>query len=214
VLPKGYDAEGIAAEEVDKLMLEVKFGTLQMRDTPLGERGRRQAPELEGSRTVLRGGFTPAKAVKNLYTAKELREELGRRVSQRMRRLSRLTENKAVVSEWDVVQGRGNGAPVSVFAWIPGRILNPDEALMQKEDLELLERFKEEFKAWLGPEEEELRRFFGCIWDGIEGRVEIAEALGLSPEAAVGLRRRLSRRVKEFRAQASGDMAEMLGRLP
>ena len=84
---------------------------------------------------------------------------------------------------------------------------------MQKEDFELLERFKREFEASLGPEEDELRRVLGCIWDGRERRGEIAQALGLSPAAAGGLKRRLSRKVKEFRAQASGDMAEMLGRL-
>jgi len=70
VLPKGYDAEGIAAEEVDKLVLGVRFGTLQIRDRTLGERERREAGESKGSKTVLRGVFTPAKCVKILYTAR------------------------------------------------------------------------------------------------------------------------------------------------
>jgi hypothetical protein len=199
VLPHGKDAEGIAAEALNEVVSE---GGLEESWT-----GEVVLPGRDG-----RGGVRARKPTRIWHDGEHPRDRLERLISAEVLRLSRLKENKVTVSEWDVLPARASGGVVSVFAAMAGRIPRPDEALMQKEDLALLEQFKEDFEASLG-QEKGLRKVFRCIWDGTEKRDEIAQALGLSPARVAGLRRRLNRRVREFREQASGDMGEMLRRL-
>jgi hypothetical protein len=210
VLPGGYDAEGIVAEALTEMLREMEAENSAGAGVPTAKiagEGEEVAGEPPG--TAAAEGLTRSRAAQILYMPEEPRARLERLVREKVRRLSRLKENKVVVSEWEVLPPRANGERVSVFDWMAGRILPPDEALMQKEDLALLEQFKEEFEASLGGEEK-VRKVFQCIWDGTERREELALELGISPAAVTGLRRRLNKRLREFAAQVRGPVAEML----
>ena len=210
VLPGGYDAEGIVAEALTEMLREMEAGNSAGDGVPsaaIAADGEEVAGEPPG--TAAAEVLTRSRAAQILHMPEEPRARLERLVREKVRRLSRLKENTAVVSEWEVLPPRANGERVSVFDRMAGRILPPDEALMQKEDLELLQQFKEEFEASLSGEEK-VRKVFQCIWNGTEKREELAVELGLSPAAVTGLRRRLNKRLREFTAQVRGPVAEML----
>lgn len=206
MMPAGYDAEGIAAEAVIEIIQEEESGwDAQERGT--SGLARREVAALAVGTGLTVGGADVEGITVSAPEAR--REKLRRRVREKVRRLSRLKENRSVVSEWEVLGLGGATAGASVFAWMPGSILAPDAALIQKEELALLEQFGKEFAASLAGEEG-LGNVFQCIWDGIEKRDEIAAELGLGSAAVAGLRRKLNRRLRGFVTGMEGPAAEVL----
>lgn len=211
VMPFGYDAQGIATEVVVQIIEEeeresrgdgIMGGTVRRREAAEPEGNELGAGEATGPAEFGRGGEV-------VGAPEERREKLKRLVREKVRRLSRLKENRVFVSEWDVLSSGSSGEPSSVLDLLPGRILAPDEALMQKEDLALLEDFARGFAGSI-EREAGLGKVFECLWDGIEKRDEIAAELGLSGAAVVGLRRKLNGRLREFVAGMKGPAAEVL----
>ena len=82
----------------------------------------------------------------------------------------------------------------------------PDEQLMRKEDAAQMEQVKTEFNAFLG-QEQALKDLFSCLCVGITKRAAIASKLGLTPRLVTFARKRLDRRVAEFRSKERGSMS-------
>ena len=142
------------------------------------------------------------------YSAEDIREELRSLIKHRVRWLHERSERRLVVSEWDVLPARADGALASIFDWVPGGIEEPDRAVMRVEKERLLGEFKEGFEGTLG-NREELRQVFRAAWEG-ERRREVAQVLGAGAQRVKALRSQLSRRLVRFCGKARGGMKEML----
>jgi len=123
--------------------------------------------------------------------------ELQRVIRRTVRRLNRLTENKLLVSEWDVLPLDEEGERRSVFDVMEGKIPSPDEEAMRKEGTEAVEKFRREFRAFLG-KDEELQGVYTCLCGEIISREEVGKRLGTGVEAIKNARSRLERRLVEF----------------
>ena len=152
-----------------------------------------------------------AAGVPKVYSGEDIGHELERLIKHQVWRLHAKSENRLVVSEWDVLPPLPDGELVSVFDQMMGEIPSPDRDLMSKEKEELLNEFRKGFEASLG-RREDLRLVFNGILDG-EKRREGAARLRLQPERVKQLKAQLFRRLLDFSARARGGIAEMLRRM-
>jgi hypothetical protein len=148
------------------------------------------------------------KSSKVFCSGEELYFELQRVIRRTVRRLNRLTENKLLVSEWDVLPLDEEGEPRSVFDVMEGKIPSPDEEAMRKEGAAAVEKFRREFRAFLG-KDEELQGVYACLCGEIVSREEVAKRLGVGVEAVKNARGRLERRLVEF-GEARPDYKRMV----
>ena len=96
-------------------------------------------------------------------------------------------------------------AHITILETVPAAEPAPDEQLMRKEDEAQMEQLKAEFNAFLG-QEQALKDLFSCLCAGITKRAAIASKLGLTPKLVTFARKRLDRRVVEFRSKERGSI--------
>ena len=130
------------------------------------------------------------------FTAERVQRELERLIRQRIRQLHMLAEARLVRSEWEVLRADEEGNRASVF----GRLVDENAGLAATEEEEVRARVKEEFEGFLGGDEE-LKGLFRCLGEGITKPSELARRLGMEEKAAVRARKRLDRRMREYRKE-------------
>ena len=130
------------------------------------------------------------------FTRERVVAELKRLVSQRVRVLHRLKEAKAVRGEWDGVDGEGRR--VNLLAGVRDNGEGTIDAVVRREEEERRKRVTKEFDDFL-KREPELRGIFGCLCEGVTESKEMARRLGMDVSEVVKGRKKLERRVGEFR---------------
>jgi hypothetical protein len=132
------------------------------------------------------------------WTRERLTRELERLVSNEVRRLNGLKEASRMRSEWNILAAGENGRPRSIFPWIAGSIPDPREQAARNEEEAARARTQMELEVYLNGDKR-ARGLFNCLCNGVFKRRQIAERLGMSVEAVTAARKRLERKVKEFR---------------
>lgn len=128
------------------------------------------------------------------FTRERVQKELERLVKDRIRRLHGLKEASAVRSEWEVLPANEEGRRASVFKGI----VDEQSTRAMAEEEEEREQAKKNFEGFLDGEEE-LKGLFRCLVDGIRKPSEIAHRLGMAEGDVVRARKRLERRMREYR---------------
>jgi hypothetical protein len=123
-------------------------------------------------------------------------------VRNEVRRLHKLTEARAMRSEWEVLSPGTNGRLQSVFAGMKATTMMrwDDEPARDKAIRE--EQVRKETELRIAEElrggDEMVERLFGCQRAGIVKRREIAARLGVSVVEVTNCRKRLDRKVDEL----------------
>ncbi len=141
------------------------------------------------------------------WTRERLERELDRLVSNEIRRLYGLQERIAMRSEWDVLAVDEDGRAQSILPWVPDSAADPCEEAARKEDAAECERVEQEIAGYLDGDAE-ARAVFECLCDGVSKRRAIAKRLGTSVEAVTAARKRLERKVGEYRSRIRRNGAD------
>lgn len=138
------------------------------------------------------------------WTRERLMEELKRKVSNEVRRLHKLSEAKAMRSEWDVLPPGEDGELRSVFErmkgtggmWVDERHLQARDRVRKETELRMAEALR--------GGDETVERLFRCLREGIVKRREIGAKLGISLEEVTNCRKRLDRKLDELGKMGTG----------
>ncbi len=136
------------------------------------------------------------------FTRERVVGELKRLVHQRVRVLHRLKETKLMRSEWQGVNSKGE--PTSVLVGMDDGRGDAQEAFMEREEEQRREGLKEELDEFLAGEPE-LQGIFRCLCEGLTSSKEIGLRLGIEEKAVVRGRKKLGRRVEEFRRKRARE---------
>jgi hypothetical protein len=132
------------------------------------------------------------------WTRERFARELERRIRNEVRRLASLKEASKMRSEWDILPPDADDEPQSIFDWLPGAIADPGEEAEGHEEEEWREQVRADFSEYL-KENAEARNVFNCLCDGVVKRREIAQRLGMSVGSVTAARKRLERKVEDFK---------------
>jgi len=132
------------------------------------------------------------------WTRERLEREIQRRISNEIRRLYALKETAGTRNEWDILGVEEDQKLQTIFHWIPGSLEDGREAAATNEEDQEREGVKKRLEARLGADEK-AKGVLNCLCDGVVKRREIAARLGISVQAVTAARKRLERKVKEYR---------------
>jgi hypothetical protein len=133
------------------------------------------------------------------WTGERLTRELKRLVSREVRRLQSLREASRMRSEWDILLPDEEGQWQSVFEEIEAPAADGCAVAMEGEEAAQREGIRAAFGNYLDGDRE-ARGVWGCLRQGVWKRREIASRLGIGVSAVTAARKRLERRVKDFRS--------------
>lgn len=118
-------------------------------------------------------------------------------------KLSHLVESKANLSiRSESTLSAGDDHPTSLLAQLPDSTPSPDQILLHAEEEQRAEAFFWGFYEHL-KEEPLLQKVIECIVDGIDKPADVAAHLGVPPKEMYNMRKRLQRRLAEYRAQCT-----------
>ena len=171
VLPRGFDANSLAAEAIAGLL-----GRISVREFAFD-------PELPASRI------------------QQVAADLRQRVRRLINNLWHLKEQRIMVNAPDLdTLLTDDGETISILETIRAPEPGPAEELATKEERAELARVKQEVLTFLG-EDELLKNLFTCHCDGVTKRAAIARRLQAGSNVVKNAQKRLERRVLEFRRQ-------------
>ena len=116
-------------------------------------------------------------------------------------KLSHLVESKANRSiRSEAMLSTEEDHPSALLVQFPDSSPSPDQIVSQAEEEQLAEEFFWGFFEYL-KDEPLLQQVSECIVDGITKPAEVATRLGVPPKEVYNMRKRLQRRLTEYRAQ-------------
>ena len=132
------------------------------------------------------------------WTRERLMKELQRKVSNEVRRLHKLTEARAMRSEWKILAPGANGQLRSVFDWMKGKFLGSVDEAGFLERAKVRKEAELRIAEKLHGEDELVEKLFTCLREGVTKRREIAAKLEISVDRVTNCRRRLNRKLDEL----------------
>src|SRR5436190_11350380 len=146
------------------------------------------------------------------WTRERFVKELQRRIRNEVRRLASLIEASKMRNEWDLLPLDEEDEPQSIFDGMPGSTADPREVAEQNEEDAWREKVRADLNEHLR-DDKEAQGVFNCLCEGVVKRRKIAERLGMSVEAVTAARKRLERKVEDYKyegflTEASGKGAQ------
>ena len=220
VLPRGYDANSIAAQAITELF--------QPKDTSTGQTPADETFLSEGS-----GDFSPSAPIhpdvreaelaqtedepdvpetdlpKGWETeCRDLQVELHHRVRRVVNRLWHLKERLIVHNLDDLAPVEGlDGETVSLHEAVPAPDLDPQDSLVEHENSVSKQHVHDQFYAFLG-NERGLKSLYACLCTGVSKRKELARSLKVSMRVVNNRIKRLQHRAAKFSRLNSSEKTE------
>ena len=224
VLPRGFDANSIAAQAVLGFFQPTEERPSENTEdqTILSEGGNDVAlsrppkitipedPEGDPSPVEEEEPAPPEAAVPKGWDSecRKLQEELHHRVRRVVNRLWHLKERLLVHNLEDLAAVESdNGETTSFQETLPAPEPDPRESLTEKEQRASQQQLQQEFYAFLRPERA-LQNLYACLCAGISRRQHLARALKVSPREIKNRVRRLQRQAAAFLRRKTSDRME------
>ncbi len=224
VLPRGFDANSIAAQAVLEFFQPTKDRSSGNTgdQTILSEGGDDVAlssppkitlpedPEDDPSSVEKEAPAPPEVPRPKSWDSecRKLQEELHHRVRRVVNRLWHLKERMLVHNLEDLVSVESDDSEATNFQeTLPARDPDPRESLVEEEQGASQQQHQEEFHAFLRPERS-LQNLYACLCAGISRRQHLARALKVTPREIKNRVRRLQRQAAAFLRRKTSDRME------
>jgi len=220
VLPRGYDANSIAAQAITELFQprEASVGQIPVDQTFLSEGSGDFSPscpihpdvrEAELAETEDEPAVQETALPKGWETeCRELQVELHHRVRRVVNRLWHLKERLIVHNLDDLAPVEAiDGETVSLHEAVPAPDLDPQESLVEHEHSVSKQDLHDQFYAFLG-NERGLKSLYACLCAGVSTRKDLARNLKVSMAVINNRLKRLQRRAEEFSRLNSSEKTE------